>query len=77
MIWEDGKIYEGSYKKDKFHGQGRLKWFDEIEQEYTGMWVDGKMNGYGVFRWARQMKYEGEYVNGHKEGQGTFHWYDK
>lgn len=26
MIWSDGTIYEGEYKKDKKHGFGILTW---------------------------------------------------
>ena len=43
---------------------------------YTGEWLDGQMDGYGVFTWSDGRKYEGEYVDDKKHGQGTYVWAD-
>ena len=36
--------------------------------------VDGVMNGSGVFTWPDGRKFEGRYVDGGKTGLGTFEW---
>ncbi|MFM7855028.1 MAG: hypothetical protein ACK55Z_36365 [bacterium] len=34
--WQDGRMYEGYYKKDKKHGKGVYTWADG--RRYDGEW---------------------------------------
>jgi hypothetical protein len=45
---EDGKIYDGEWKADKWHGQGELK-FNEGGR-YVGEFKNHKLNGHGRVR---------------------------
>ena len=36
FIWKDGKIYEGEFKKTKFHGKGRIMY--PSHQVAEGTW---------------------------------------
>jgi hypothetical protein len=46
-FYPDGNYYQGTYKNDKFHEQGKLDF--TTKDEYRGGWVDGKMEGEGFF----------------------------
>lgn len=52
LTFPDGSSYEGQLKKGMPHGQGFKRWplNDEKKhqyQQYTGTWVEGKMEGQG------------------------------
>ena len=61
------------------HGQGFKKWplNDEKKhqyQQYTGTWVEGKMEGQGELLLALGEVYVGNFVNGFPNGIGTRKW---
>lgn len=39
-VFEDGKIYEGFWEKDKMEGNGRMTY--KNGSQYTGDWLKGK-----------------------------------
>ncbi len=41
---------------------------------FVGDFVNGKMHGYGEYRWPEGGKYIGQYQNNIKEGKGLFYW---
>ena len=45
ILNESGKIYNGNYKNDLFHGQGKMIYEDG--SQYNGCWKDGLRDGYG------------------------------
>ena len=46
MIWDDGAMYIGEFKKDTLNGFGKFYW--PGGQTYEGMWKDGKKSGLGI-----------------------------
>ena len=45
--WQDGRKYEGQYKKDKKHGNGVYTWADG--RKYDGEWQNGRQHGKGKY----------------------------
>ena len=64
-----GNQYEGDFKDGKYHGSGKLE--DKAGRVYTGGYVEGNREGYGVFVWADGSRYEGGFKNNLQEGKGT------
>ena len=64
----NGEVYEGEYKDDKKHGQGKRTWADG--NVYEGEWKDHKKHGQGKYTWADGEVYEGEYKDCMRHGQG-------
>lgn len=48
---DDGRVYTGSFKANKPHGQGVLTWPDG--RKHIGAFVDGEARGLGVHLWPR------------------------
>ena len=40
FTWPDGRKYEGEYRNDLKHGEGKFYYKDG--QVYNGGWIDGK-----------------------------------
>ena len=67
-----GAIYEGDWRFDMQHGQGTEKWLNS-NSVFTGNFIDGLRNGYGV--WVhKNKKYEGGWKNNMMDGEGTMEW---
>ena len=66
--YDDGGIYEGTFREGKQHGQGTYRLPNGYE--YTGEWVDGEIRGQGVARFPNGSIYEGAFAAGKPEGQG-------
>ena len=45
MIWSTGGRYDGLFRNNKRHGQGKMIWCDGTT--YEGQWVDGLQEGLG------------------------------
>lgn len=41
---------------------------------YTGQFVKGQKNGFGIKTWPNGDTYAGQFVNDYKEGQGIYRW---
>ena len=55
----DGSIYEGYWKDDKFNGYGRLIYADG--DVYTGQQQDDEAHGFGVYQHNNGVRYEGQW----------------
>ncbi|XP_053327453.1 radial spoke head 10 homolog B isoform X2 [Spea bombifrons] len=81
--FKSGNIYEGHWKNNEFHGEGRMRWLISHE-EYTGQWVHGIQNGQGTHTWflkrvpgsqySLRNEYTGNFVNGKRHGHGQFYY---
>ena len=68
-IYMDSNVtYEGSFKRNKFDGKGKL--FDKsTETQYDGEFSSHRKHGQGVERTPRE-NYKGTFVQGTREGYG-------
>ena len=60
--FDDGRIYEGQWKKGLFDGMGKLIFISG--SKYTGEFKKGLMNGYGKINLSNGSKQRCEVVNG-------------
>ncbi|CAI2378852.1 unnamed protein product [Moneuplotes crassus] len=71
-----GDTYEGQVNKKtgKMHGHGTYEWLshDGKGDRYVGDWVNGNMEGYGIYYYENGDKYEGEWMKDNKHGLGVF-----
>lgn len=69
----DGKLYQGHFENDRFHGIGKLIMADE-DVTYRGEFRNGAMSGRGVMTWMRHggSTYDGEVINGRRNGFGVY-----
>jgi len=77
-VFQDGSWYEGEWQKGgeigehvRRHGKGVMV---DGEQSYEGSWVNDKIHGSGIFRYASKAKYEGEWVENLYGGKGKYTW---
>jgi len=70
--YADGSVYEGDWKDDKKHGEGKCTFADG--SVYEGELKNDKVHGEGKCTFASGEVYEGELKNGkrHGEGENTF-----
>jgi len=78
VIFDSGRVFEGNWKWMKTEGIEEMN--NIVEQSYlfegnngdvfTGLWVDGNIEGKGVYKWNNGDVYDGKWVNGKKEGYG-------
>ena len=64
------RVYEGVWSQGELNGSGALKANDQYLVEYTGNFVNGRLEGYGVGKFSDGNKYEGYWKNSKKEGKG-------
>jgi len=66
----NGNTYSGSWKFDKFYGQGKYTWSDG--DIYEGTWRNGRMHGKGTITSSTGFCYSGEIQNHAFNGIGTY-----
>ena len=66
--YDDGGVYEGTFRGGLQHGEGSYKLPNGYE--YAGEWVDGEIKGQGVARFPSGAVYEGSFAKGKPEGFG-------
>lgn len=66
--------YEGSWDRDRKHGEGRCYFPDK--SFYFGQMKQDVMDGYGQYTWANGDVYQGNWKNGRFEGGGKFVHHD-
>src|SRR6056297_1064558 len=66
--YDDGGIYEGTFRNGLQHGTGTYTLPNGYE--YSGEWVDGEIRGQGVARFPNGSVYEGQFAKGKPEGVG-------
>ena len=74
-FYPQGKMkYEGSYKNDKFNGEGKF-WTEEGILKYKGTFVDNQKTGYGSLYYPLgHLQYKGQVTNGVYNGNGTYYF---
>ena len=70
IVYETGRIFEGTWLADKRHGKG----FELFPNGNTfhGEYLNGKPQGKGVYTWTNGEVFDGEWMNGQKEGNGIW-----
>ena len=58
----------------KFTGKGTFKF---PEGTYTGEFVDGIRQGYGILKFSNYDIYDGDWESGKMQGRGTYKFYDQ
>jgi len=43
-----------------------------IQEKYEGEWLDGKMQGRGIYQYSDGSSYDGMWIAGKMDGKGTF-----
>lgn len=61
--------YAGDLKEGVRHGKGILKL--RGGGEYDGQWMNGRMQGFGVYLWPDARIYKGSWEAGLRDGEGT------
>jgi hypothetical protein len=74
LIWPDGSVYEGYWRRGKANGKGRLVHADR--DVYIGDWLDDKAHGNGSYIHADGAKYVGEWYMDKQQGKGFETWPD-
>lgn len=65
---KDGNVYSGSWKGDKYHGFGVMKY--KSGSRYVGYWKNGLLNGFGDFIWGNGQKQHSEWKDSKTFGFG-------
>ena len=66
--YEDGGVYEGTFKDGRQHGIGTYTL--PSGYEYTGAWLDGEVEGQGIAKFEDGSVYEGTFSRGKPSGRG-------
>ncbi|XP_071370510.1 alsin-like, partial [Centroberyx affinis] len=73
MKWADGRSYSGDFKNGLEDGYGECvipnKLLNKADR-YLGHWRDGKIHGFGTYRYASGEVYEGCFCDGRRHGYG-------
>ncbi|XP_066518797.1 alsin isoform X2 [Hoplias malabaricus] len=73
LKWPDGRMYTGAFKNGLEDGYGDYivpnKNLNKSDH-YQGYWKDGKMHGFGTFRYATGEVYEGSFQDNMRHGHG-------
>ncbi|XP_053493319.1 alsin [Ictalurus furcatus] len=73
LKWPDGRMYTGTFKNGLEDGFGDYilpnKNLNNSDY-YQGHWKDGKMHGFGTFRYATGEVYEGSFQDNMRHGHG-------
>ncbi|XP_061548671.1 alsin-like isoform X4 [Phycodurus eques] len=73
MRWQDGRTYTGNFKNGLEDGYGECMIPDKLLNKagcYQGHWRDGKIHGFGIYRYATGEVYEGCFNEGQRHGYG-------
>ncbi|TRY58794.1 hypothetical protein DNTS_009770 [Danionella cerebrum] len=71
--WPDGQMYTGTFKNGLEDGFGDYVAPNKTPSacdHYQGQWKDGKMHGFGIFRYASGEVYEGSFQDNMRHGHG-------
>ncbi|XP_075965332.1 alsin-like [Anarhichas minor] len=73
MKWPDGRTYSGNFKNGQEDGYGESIMPDKVlnkPDSYQGHWRDGKIHGFGKYKYASGEVYEGCFCDGQRHGYG-------
>lgn len=66
--FEDGAVYNGQYKHEKFEGKGEYNYANGLK--YKGEYHEGLMQGKGVMTWPDGKTYDGDWELDQQHGFG-------
>ncbi|XP_029314929.1 alsin-like isoform X3 [Cottoperca gobio] len=73
MKWPDGRTYSGNFKNGQEDGYGECIIPNKLlnkPDSYQGHWRDGKIHGFGKYKYASGEVYEGCFCDGQRHGYG-------
>ncbi|XP_045909587.1 alsin-like isoform X3 [Micropterus dolomieu] len=73
MKWPDGRTYSGNFKNGLEDGYGECLIPNKVlnkPDSYQGHWRDGKIHGFGKYKYASGEVYEGCFCDGQRHGYG-------
>ncbi|XP_018537544.1 alsin isoform X2 [Lates calcarifer] len=73
MKWPDGRTYTGNFKNGLEDGYGECIIPNKVLNKpdtYQGHWKDGKIHGFGKYKYASGEVYEGCFCDGQRHGYG-------
>ncbi|XP_070770301.1 alsin-like [Enoplosus armatus] len=73
MKWPDGRTYSGNFKSGLEDGYGECIIPNKVlnkPDSYQGHWRDGKIHGFGKYKYASGEVYEGCFCDGQRHGYG-------
>ncbi|XP_068185150.1 alsin-like isoform X2 [Antennarius striatus] len=73
MKWPDGRTYRGNFKNGLEEGYGECIIPNKVlnrPDSYQGHWRDGKIQGFGKYKYASGEVYEGCFADGLRHGYG-------
>ncbi|XP_059199040.1 alsin-like isoform X2 [Centropristis striata] len=73
MKWPDGQTYSGNFKNGQEDGYGEIIIPNKVlnrADSYQGQWKDGKIHGFGKYKYASGEVYEGCFCDGQRHGYG-------
>ncbi|GMH84322.1 hypothetical protein TrVE_jg5930 [Triparma verrucosa] len=68
--FNDGHIYEGTWKTGMMHGKGKYTFSDGVT--YAGQFTYNSITGVGVYTWNDKSTYSGDVKDGLRHGKGVF-----
>jgi hypothetical protein len=74
-ILPGGHVYEGQFRAGKMHGNGKVTFATQGGRSvvYTGEFVNGRFDGYGVLADERSVIYDGHFKDGLFDGKGLLY----
>ncbi|XP_047226297.1 alsin-like isoform X4 [Girardinichthys multiradiatus] len=73
MKWPDGRVYKGNFKNGLEDGYGECLVPNKVQDKhdtYQGQWREGKIHGFGKYKYASGEVYEGCFCDGQRHGYG-------
>ncbi|XP_034042312.1 alsin-like isoform X2 [Thalassophryne amazonica] len=73
MKWPDGRSYSGNFKNGLEDGYGECTMPNKVSNKtetYMGHWREGKIHGFGKYKYASGEVYEGNFCDGLRHGYG-------
>ena len=74
QTFENGDVYQGSFKDGKKHGKGILR--TRNDRSYEGEWKYDKPHGFGINTFPNGKIYTGNFENGRPVGDGQWTYAD-
>jgi len=74
MIYDDGRIFTGSWNNGKWHGSGIASFANG--DKFDGTYDLDRRHGFGVYSWKDGRVYEGEFYHDQRQGAGEYRWPD-
>ncbi|XP_027878027.1 alsin-like isoform X1 [Xiphophorus couchianus] len=73
MKWPDGRVYKGNFKGGLEDGYGECVMPNKVQDKpdvYQGQWKEGKIHGFGKYKYGSGEVYDGCFCDGRRHGYG-------